>query len=69
MENIGETVSGLGGGAPGGAKWGEIRGLIARCDDLPAGVRDAVLAMGDGAVVGLVGGVSSGVSGSDRSAG
>ena len=59
MENTGETSLGCGGGAPGGANWSEIRELITRCGDLPAGIRDAMVAMGDGAVAGLEGVVSS----------
>ena len=39
------------GGAPGGATWAEIRGLIARCEDLPEGIRGQLVAMGDGACV------------------
>jgi hypothetical protein len=35
------------GGAPGGATWGEIRDLIARCEDLPEGIRGQLVAMGD----------------------
>jgi hypothetical protein len=51
MENTGETAVGCGGGAPGGATWSEIRGLIARCEDLPEGIRGQLVAMGDGACV------------------
>jgi|GEM_PF-6061641 len=35
------------GGAPGGATWSEIRDLIARCEDLPEGIREQLVAMGD----------------------
>lgn len=35
------------GGAPGGASWSEIRGLIARCEDLPKVIRGQLVAMGD----------------------
>lgn len=36
-----------GGGAPGGAKWVEIRELIARCEDLSEDVRGELVAWGD----------------------
>ena len=51
MENVGQRALGCGGGAPGGATWGEIRGLIARCEDLPEGIQGRLVAMGDGACV------------------
>lgn len=38
------------GGAPGGATWSEIRELIARCEELPASVRKAMIEDGDLAV-------------------
>ena len=47
MENAGETALGCGGGAPGGATWSEIRGLIARCEDLPEDVRASLVEVGD----------------------
>lgn len=53
-EKRGENVAFLQGGAPGGARWGEIRGLIARCEDLPEDVRVSLVAMGDKSQVGSV---------------
>ena len=55
MENIGETSLGCGGGAPGGATWSEIRGLIAGCEDLPEDVRGRLVAMGDASQLASVG--------------
>ena len=46
-ENTGESGFGVGGSAPGGATWAEIRALIAACEDLPEGVREQLLALGD----------------------
>ena len=45
---------GCGGGAPSGAMWSEIRGLISRCEDLPEDVRGRLVAMGDKSQVGSV---------------
>ena len=54
MENTGETSLGCNGGAPGGARWSEIRELISRCEDLPEDVRGHLVAMGDKSQVGSV---------------
>jgi hypothetical protein len=54
MENTGETSLGCGGGAPGGANWSEIRGLIVRCGDLPEDVRGQLVALGDKFVIAKV---------------
>ena len=53
-EKQGENVDLSLSGAPGGATWGEIRGLIARCDDLPEDVRGRLVALGDKSVTGAV---------------
>jgi len=37
-----------------GANWSEIRGLIARCDELPEDVRGRLVALGDKSVAGAV---------------
>ena len=46
-EKQGENADLLLSGAPGGAKWGEIRGLIVDCVDLPDDVREQLVALGD----------------------
>ncbi len=53
-EKQGENCESVSGGAPGGATWSEIRGLISRCEDLPEDVRGRLVAMGDKSQVGSV---------------
>jgi hypothetical protein len=46
-EKHGTNHESVSAGAPGGATWGAIRDLIARCEDLPEGIRGQLVAAGD----------------------
>jgi len=52
-ENPGETAIPVGGGAKCGARWGEIRELVAACVDLPETIRQQLVKLGDMELIAL----------------